>query len=219
MLTLSRVSASDQSLYVERIEFRGIKNADKYEIVRNSKAMASEKGIFVNVDNLKAVLENNVMVRKFDVSVDGRQLTVTVDERYPLFMLLIVEKNISVPTLSDEKGNIIDSGRFFQTDMPIIILRKDFFEDEDGRARLIVLFNDLSGINSGNRDFAAELEEVEIYSAEELRVRLRNRKTEFMIKNDINGFKRIEKTAAYLDAAGTYPGSVDLRHKRALIRH
>lgn len=215
---VSSVSASDQAVFVERIEFRGIKNIDKYEVVRNSKAMVSEKGILVNIESLKSVLDSSIMIKNYDVSMEGRQLIVTVDEKYPLFMLLMVEKNISVPSLSDEKGNVIDSGRFFSTDMPIIIVQKVLFDNEDGKIHVRGIFENLLKIHTENRDFAGELEEVEIYSAKELRVKLKNRKTEFMIKNGINGFRRIEKTAAYLDAAGTYPGAVDLRYKRALIR-
>ena len=215
---VSALSATDQAIYVERIEFRGIKNLDKFEVVRSSKAMVSEKGILVNVDSLKGVLDSNVMIKNYDVNIEGSQLVITVDEKYPLFMVLMVEKNLSVPCLSDEKGNVIDSGRFFGTDMPIIIVQKVFFDNEDNRVYVRGLFENLLRINTGSRDFANELEEVEVYSAGELRVKLKNRKTEFMVKNDIRGFKKIEKTAAYLDAAGTYPGTVDLRYKRTLIR-
>ncbi len=215
---VSLASASDQAVYFERIEFRGIKNLDKYEVVRNSKAMVSDKGILINIDSMKEVLDRHVMVKKYDLNVDGRQLVITVDERYPLFMLLIVEKNLSVPCLSDEKGNLIDSGRFFCTDMPIIIIQKLFFDNVDKKVHVMELFENLIKTQSENRDFSAELEEIELITAEEIRVKLRNRKTEFMVKNNIRGFKRIEKTAAYLDAAGKYPGTVDLRYIRTLIR-
>ena len=215
---VSVVSASDQSVYVERIEFRGIKNLDKYEVVRNSKAMVSDKGILINMESLKEVLDSNILIEKYDLSMEGRQLVITVNERYPIFMLLMVEKNISVPCISDEKGNVIDSGRFFGTDMPIIIVQKVFFDNEDQKILVRKLFENLLKIHSENSDFAGELEEVEIFSGGELRIKLKNRKTEFRIKNEMKGFKKIEKTAAYLDAAGTYPVTVDLRYKRTLIR-
>lgn len=210
--------ASDQAIYFERIEFRGVRNIDKYELIRSSKAMISGKGILVYMDSLKRVLDSSVIIKSYNLGIEGSQLVITVQEKYPLFMLLKVEKNISVPCLSDENGNIIDSGRFFSTDMPIIIGQKDFFDSGENGNIIRGLFENLVRIHNESKDFAAELEEIEIVSAEELRVKLRSRKTEFMVKNDMNGLKKIEKTAAYLDAAGTYPGTVDLRYKRTLIR-
>jgi len=49
-------------------------------------------------------------------------------------------------------------------------------------------------------------------------VKLRKRKTLFVIKNELNGFTRLEKTAAYLDAALRYPEMLDLRGNMALVR-
>ena len=70
------------------------------------------------------------MIENYDVDIENSLLIITVDEKYPLFMVLRVEKNISVPCLVDEKRNVLDSGRFFRTDMPIIIVEKDFFEND-----------------------------------------------------------------------------------------
>ena len=67
------------------------------------------------------------------------------------------------------------------------------------------LFDNLLQLGREKSDFAGELAEIEIYPGRELRVKIKNRKTDFIIKNDLNGFKKIEKSAAYLDAVNTYP--------------
>ena len=218
ILASAALSASDSSLYVERIEFRGIKNIDKYEIIRNSKAKISDKGIVINTDLLKQVMNSSVMIENYDLDIKKNLLVVTVEEKYPLFMMLRVEKNISIPCLVDEKINVLDTGRFFRTDMPIIIADKDFFENESNAACIKGLFDNLAEIGRNKSDFKGELSEIEIYNGGDLRVKLKNRKTDFLIKNDMNGFRKIEKCAAYLDDINSYPERLDLKDKRILIR-
>jgi len=218
ILASAALSASDSSVYVERIEFRGIKNIDKYEIIRNSKAKISDKGIVINTDLLKQVMNSSVMIENYDLDIKKNLLVVTVEEKYPLFMMLRVEKNISIPCLVDEKINVLDTGRFFRTDMPIIIADKDFFENESNAACIKGLFDNLAEIGRNKSDFIGELSEIEIYNGGDLRVKLKNRKTDFLIKNDMNGFRKIEKCAAYLDDINSYPERLDLKDKRILIR-
>ena len=212
------LSASDSLVFFERIEFRGVKNLDKYEIIRNAKAKVSEKGIVIDVDYLKEVMDSSVMIENYDVDIENNLLIITVEEKYPLFMVLRVEKNISMPCLVDEKRNVIDSGRFFRIDMPIIIVEKEFFENEDNSSYIRGLFDSLVQIGKEKSDFAGEIAEIEIYPGRDLRVKLKSRKTDFIIKNDLNGFRKIEKSAAYLDAVNTYPERLDLKDKRVLIR-
>jgi hypothetical protein len=217
-LSAAAVSGSDSMVYFERIEFRGVKNVDKYEIIRNAKAKVSEKGIVIDVDYLKEVMDSSIMIENYDVDIENNLLIITVEEKYPLFMVLKVEKNISVPCLVDEKRNVLDSGRFFRTDMPIIIVEKDFFENDDNFSYLKGLFDNLTQIGNEKSNFSGELAEIEIYPGRDLRVKLKSRKTDFIIKNELNGFRKIEKSAAYLDAVNTYPERLDLKDKRVLIR-
>ena len=210
--------ASDSSIYVERIEFRGIKNIDKYEIIRNSKAKVSDKGIMIDTGLLKQVMDSSVMIENYDLDIKKNLLVVTVEEKYPLFMMLKVEKNISIPCLVDEKRNVLDTGRFFRTDMPIIIVDKDFFENENNGAYIKSLFDNLVEIGRDKSDLKGELSEIEIFHDGKLRVKLKNRKTDFLIANDMNGFRKIEKCAAYLDDINSYPERLDLKDKRILIR-
>jgi hypothetical protein len=217
-LSAAVLTGSDSSIYVERIEFRGVKNIDKYDIIRSAKAKVSEKGIIINVDYLKEVMNGSVMIENYDVDIENNLLIITIEEKYPLFMVLRVEKNISVPCLVDEKQNVIDSGRFFRTDMPIIITEKDFFESDTGSEYVKGLFDNLLQLGREKTHFSGELAEIEIINGGDLRVKLKSRKTDFIIKNDLNGFKKIEKSAAYLDAVNSYPEILNLKDKRVLIR-
>jgi hypothetical protein len=61
-------------------------------------------------------------------------------------MLLVVDDNQSVPTLLMKKINIVESGLFFKTDMPIIILQRNFLDAEEGYSALLNLFERLKNL-------------------------------------------------------------------------
>jgi len=204
--------------FFEKIEFRGLKNLDRYSVIRMSRAKTNNKGIIIDTDSLNEVLEKNVLVKSSSLSREGNSLIIEIEENYPVFPVLFVDKQQSVPVLLDEKMNIIESGLFFRTDMPIIISGREYADSEKGSKTLLPLFELLKSLKYGKSEFLDELEEIKIDSPAELRVKLRKRKTLFFIKNELNGFVRLEKTAAYLDAASRYPELLDLRGNMVLVR-
>ena len=135
-----------------------------------------------------------------------------------VFMIFKVDKDISVPCLVDENMNVQYSGKFFKTDMPIIIIEKNFFEDSHNGKYIKMLFNNLINIAKTRGVFSGELAEIKIKRDMNLAVTLKNRRTYFIIKNNLSDFKKIEKSAAYLDAVNTYPELIDLNDKRVFIR-
>lgn len=218
LIFLSPVLYAEKIEFFEKIEFRGVKNLDRYSVVRMSRARAKNRGIIIDTDSLKDVLDKNVMVKSSSLAREVNALVVEVEEKYPLFMTLMVDKQQSVPALLDEKMNIVETGLFFRTDMPIIIISREYADSEYGSKTLMELFELLKGLRAEKGAFIDELEEVRLDSPAELKVKLRKRKTLFVIKNELNGFVRLEKTAAYLDTALRYPDLLDLRGNMVLVR-
>ncbi|MCL2154539.1 MAG: hypothetical protein FWH53_02620 [Leptospirales bacterium] len=220
LILLFSVSAisSDTLIDVKGIEFRGIKNVDKTEIIKKSNARTSKGGILIDIQSLKSVMDSDVKIKDYNLIVDKKILIISVEEVYPLFMIFRVDKEISVPCLVDENRNVLYSGRFFKTDMPIIIIEKNFLEDASSSEFINILFSNLIHIAKTSRGFAEELAEIKINRDMDLIVTLKNRKTYFIIKNSLSGFKKIEKSAAYLDSVNTYPEVINLNDRRALIR-
>ena len=220
LIILFPVSAfsSDSLVDVKGIEFRGIKNVDKLGIIKNSNARTSKEGILVDIKSLSKVMDSDVKIKDYNITVDKNILIISVEEIYPLFLIFRVDNDISVPCLVDENRNVLYSGRFFKTDMPIIIIEKKFFEDSRNSGFIKILFTNLINIAETRGVFSGELAEIKIKRDMNLNVTLKNRRTSFIIKNSLSGFKKIEKSAAYLDAVNTYPEIIDLNAKRALIR-
>jgi len=215
---LSSALYAEKIEFFEKIEFRGVKNLDRFNVIRMSRAKSNSKGIIIDTDSLKDVLEKNIMVKNSTLSREGAALIVDIEEKYPLFTALLVDKQQSIPVLLDENMNIIESGLFFRTDMPIIILGREYADSDEGKNTLLSLFEVLKTLKNGKNVFVDELEEIKMDSPAELKVKLKKRKTLFVIKNELNGFVRLEKTAAYLDGAVRYPEFLDLRGNMVLVR-
>ena len=220
LMILFSVSAvgSDTLVEVAGIEFRGIRNADKLEIIKKSNARTSKSGILIDLKSLRSVMDRDVIIKDYNISIDKNILTISVEEIYPLFMIFRTDKDISVPSLVDENRNVLHSGGFFKTDMPIIVAEKNFLEDARNNEYIKMLFNNLIHIAKTRGFFLGELAEIKINRNMDLIVSLKNRRTYFITKNSLSGFIRIEKSAAYLDAVNIYPEVVNLNDKRALIR-
>lgn len=211
-------AGAEAVLFPGRVEFRGVINISGAEIVKKAGIKRSGSGIVVDMDLLKKVMDENLMVSSYTIENEKGNLVINVQEKYPLFMFFIVDKDLSVPALADENMNIIVSGSFFSTDMPIIIVKRQLFEQGMESSDLESLLGCLKQVRSGNSMFCREIREIEVVEGGSLRVFLKNRRTLFIISNDVTGFRRLEKTAGYLDIVSRYPDFMDLREDRVLVR-
>lgn len=201
-----------------KIEFRGTINLSGNEIALKAGIRRSGNGFVVDMDRLRSVLDSNVMVNSYTIESDSGNLVVDINEKYPLFMFLVVDKDLSVPVLADDNINVIVSGRFFNTDIPIIIVRRQVFEQGRDNSDFGGLLDSLKQLRATNRALCSEIQEIEITEENSLRVFLRSRRTLFIIYNNPGGFRRLDKTAGYLDSINRYPYSIDLRDDTVLVK-
>ncbi|HPS59210.1 MAG TPA: hypothetical protein PK514_13980 [Spirochaetota bacterium] len=201
-----------------KIEFRGAINVSGQEIVRRAGIKSRGKGFSVDMDLLKQVLDSNEMISSYNIETANGNLVVTVKEIYPLFIFFVVDKELSVPVLVDDNMNVIISGKFFETDMPIIIVRRQQFDQGLANMDIETLLVSLKQLKAVEKVLCGELQEIEITGENTVRVLLRNRRTRFTMWNSMSGFQRLNRAAALLDQAGRYPDSIDLRDDSVLVK-
>lgn len=211
-------AGAETVMFPGKVEFRGIINLSAAGIVKKAGIRRSGKGIAVDMDLLRQVMDASLLISSYTIESENGNLVVNVQEKYPLYMFLVVDKDLSVPVLADENLNIIVSGSFFSIDMPIIIVKRQVFDRGMDSGELESLLGNLKQVKTGNSLFCGEIREIEITEEGSLRVFLKNRRTGFIISNTMNGFRRLEKTAGYLDAVNRYPDSLDLRDDRVLVK-
>ncbi len=203
---------------VAKLEIRGLVNLDRLDIMKDVRTGVKDNKILIDVDSLKSELEKNILVKDYRLSGEKDTLVITVAEKYPVFNIVIFDENQSIPYLVDRSLNILDSGRFFKTDMPIITAERMLFETGTGRKIAAEIIKNLVEIKKHNVVLSGELSEIDVYSAESLTVKLKNRKTVFLVKNSYSGFMKLEKAAAFLDKRDNYPQNIDLRDDMVLVR-
>lgn len=211
-------AAAEDLISVAKIEIRGLVNLDRVDIMRNVRTGVKDNQIIIDLDSLKKELGKNILVSGFNLSSESETLVISVREKYPVFNLMIVDENQSIPYLVDMKLNIIESGSFFKTDMPIIIAERELFDRGAGRKIVSDIISILVQVKDEKSPLPGELTEVHIDSPDELRVMLKNRRTVFFMRNRYSEFLKLEKTAAFLDKSGNYPRSIDLRGDMVLVR-
>lgn len=215
---MSFSAAAEVVVLSGKIEFRGAINVSGAEVVSMAGIKRSGNGVAVDMELLKKVLDSNVMISSYTIDNEKGNLVINVHEKYPLFMFLVVDKELSVPALVDDNMNVIVSGRFFSTDMPIIIVKRQLFDEGTENRDIEELVNSLKQLRTVNRQFCSEIQEIEITDGKSLNVYLRNRRTHFIIYNSQAGFRRLDKTAAWLDSLSRYPDSVDLSEDAVLVK-
>lgn len=209
---------SEDVITVAKVEIRGLVNIDRLDIMRDVRTGVKDNQILIDVDSLKRELEKNILVKDYRLSGEKDTLVITVAENYPVFNIVISDENQSIPYLVDRGLNILDSGRFFKTDMPIITAERVLFETGTGRKIAGDIIKNLVKIKKQKTVLSGELSEIDIHSAESLSVKLKNRKTVFLVNNSYSGFMKLEKAAAFLDKRDKYPQNIDLRDDMVLVR-
>lgn len=218
LLLLTTAVYSEDIITVARVEIRGLVNLDRFDIMKHVRTGVKDKQILIDVESLKGELGKNILIKDYRLSREQDTLIITVAEKYPVFNLVIFDENQSVPYLVDSELNILDSKRFFKTDMPIITAGRVLFETGSGRNITAGIISRLMSVKKEKPFLLGELAEISICSAERINVTLKNRRTQFVLENNYSGFLKLEKTAAFLDNRGNYPQSVDLRDNVILVR-
>lgn len=218
LFALAASAYSEDVIAVAKVEIRGLVNLDRFDIMKEVRTGVKEDRILIDVESLKKEIEKNILVKNYRLSGENETLIITVNEIYPVFNLVIYDENQSIPYLVDGGLNIIDSGRFFKTDMPIITAERVLFETATGRKTAAGIISHLIKVKKEQPLLAGELAEIEVYSAESLYIKLKNRRTVFQVMNSYSGFVKLEKAAAFLDKRAYYPDNIDLRDNMVLVR-
>lgn len=217
-LFLTTALYSEDLITVARVEIRGLVNLDRFDIMKDVRSGVKDKQIIIDVASLKRELDKNILIKDYRLTGEQDSLIITVVEKYPVFNLVLIDEKQSVPYLVDRGINILDSKRFFKTDMPIITAERALFEAGAGKNITAGLISRLMNVKKERPLLLGELAEISIYSAERIYVTMKNRRTLFVLENDYSGFLKLEKTVAFLDNRGSYPQSIDLRDKTVLVR-
>ncbi len=211
------VIAGDQ-VSVKSIHLKGLKNINKFDVLRNVKTSISGGMINIDLDSLKSALDGEVMIDNYILKKENNVLVVDIIERYPLYVVVFSGKGESVPCLVDSRMRIIKSGFFFMTDMPIIEVKSEKTENEKDFSGIAGVAEVLEKINRTNKKLLSELRCLTVQEDRKILVSLRGRRTRLLIDRSEKGFLKLDGALKVLDGREIYPEFLDLTKEIVLIR-
>jgi len=218
IILFSIPALSEDIATVDSIKIKGLKNINKYDLLRGVKTAVKNGEIHIDRDSLKNALDSEVMIDNYIVTEKNRVLIVDIIENYPLYVVVFSHREGTVPCLVDRKQKIIESGIFFKTDMPIIEMRDRNYDDDNDLSLITGLTGILFELKREQSKLLNELKVLSVLKDGKINVSLKGRRTRLLIDSGRMGFKKLESAVKVLDSTGKYPEFLDLTRDFVLIR-
>lgn len=209
---------SGNVMKVKEIEFRGLVNVTKYEIVRKTDARAGSDGITLNTDTLARVLKEMPIIEQFSISNSGDRMVVRVTEKKPYATLAVKRGNRLIPFEVDDRFRVISRDVIYGTGNPLIIIGPGDMSGGSLKEHVKRLCGLLKEMEKSRGDLISQISEMTLEGPGSLQVALHNRKTRFFITPDRAGFNRLYHMSGYLDWLRYYPGRVYVTGTAAVIK-
>jgi hypothetical protein len=193
---------------VSSIEFRGLKYLSRYEIINAASAKIEREGIVIDVDGLREYLKSSPYVKSFRVKEERGRIAVTVIENEPALVLALKKKGTVVSFELDERLRVLSSGGVRAFDRPVIIIAEDDTPGGEFSRRVKGLISLVRELKRRGLPVYREIDEIDLSAGPYAVVKLRGRKTRFVVEPDLEHLSALNYIAGYLDGRGRYPDEV-----------
>jgi hypothetical protein len=212
MLAAAAALAAADARKVAAIEFRGLVNLSKYDIMRGVRYRTEGSGIIIDMDSLEDALKVNYYLESYRVDRAGGRLVVTVAEKRPAMVVVMEGARRSVVYELDGSFAILARNEVHTGRVPILCLTAG---ETAGVVRR--LFAVLGRVRKSFPSLYRELSEIYLRGGG-LRVVLRGRRTVFSLGADVADFARLNYLAGYCDRSGRYPEEIQIAGNEVIVR-
>jgi hypothetical protein len=193
---------------VTSIEFRGLKYLSRYEIISAVPAKIERDGIVIDVDGLREYLKGSPYVKSFRVKEERGRIAVTVTENEPALVIALKKKGAIISFELDERLRILSSRGVSAFDRPVIIISEDDTPGGELSRRVKGLLSLVLELGRRGLPVFREIDEIDLSAKPNAVVKLRGRKTRFVVEPDREHLSALNYIAGYLDGRGRYPDEV-----------
>ncbi len=207
-----------QAVTVGSIEIRGLKYMTRGEILEGVRMKADGGAIVVDLVSLKSALAASRMLERSSIDISGNTLLITVRERVPAGSALLKNGNDMIPLELDRRGAVISARRVHALIRPLVVLREKDIVNGAITPEIAGLYRLLGRVRTLCPSLYREMTEVEPDGRGMILVRLRGRKTEYLLEQEPAQFLRLQYLAGHLDMKKTHARHVTLAGAGALVR-
>jgi hypothetical protein len=213
---LGAQSASAGMKYFTAIEFRGLRNLSRNEIIHGVGLAARGKGIVVDMDSLEKSLGSFAIIQGYTIDEKNGRLILSVTERNPRFIIAHRGKGQTVVFEVDAQFRPIAFNRIYCPWLPVIHIGDDGMKgnqvSEETRTFCMMLERE-------RKSYPALFREIrDIFIGRDVDVLLTGRRTRFILPLSGPDFRRLNFIAGYLDSRGQYPEKIMINDDKVLIR-
>ena len=212
------LEASRDVRTVKGVEFQGLKYLSRWEILALAAYRIEGDSLVIDLGSLREGLDKMPMVRRYALEEKDGRLSVTVEENVPAYVVLLDGGGPLMPLELDGGMRVLSTGTIHAVGRPLILAGAGDMAGGAPSARLRGIISTLSRLEAEGLPVMREIEEVDMTSHPQIRIRLKGRPTVFTL--DIGGasFRTLSVLAGYLDAARYYPAKAKVRPEAAVLK-
>ncbi|MBN1499194.1 MAG: hypothetical protein JW982_03510 [Spirochaetes bacterium] len=215
ILSISAVIYADNMKTADSIEFEGLKNISRNDIVFYGQIGLKNNKIVYNEKILLNYLDNESLIKKYKLIDKNNTLCIIVEEHIPDFCILIETGSGNRLAVLNADSSVISTDRA-ASDIPVIIVSEEYFKNSSPADELmenLELYREIRGkYKIWNQIQTLKIE------FDSLRIRCFNRRTDFIIENSASGFYKLNNIVAYLDRIEFYPEKLNLKKNLTVIK-
>lgn len=202
---------------VRTVEFRGLDLLSKYDVIRGARIKAAGDGIIVDVESVELVLSRNSFLASYNVKETGGRLVISVEEKKPALIVAVERGGKTDLYELDAAGAVISKNEVHTGRVPVLVIGGGGFPGGAATSRTRSLIGLMALVRRTNPALYRELAEVSAVDGA-LSVRLRGRKTEYILDPEAGDFTRLAYVAGYCDRRERYPDEINLTGNAVIVR-
>ena len=202
---------------VRAVEFRGLKLLSKYEIIRGVRMKAGREGIVIDMDSFRLALSKNHFIKAYEIGGNDSGLIISVTEKIPAYILAVVMGEKTNLYELDADYRVISKNDVHASNLPIVYITGQDVKIDAIQGTVKRLLALLGRVKKSDASIYREISEIYFYK-DRLKITLRGRRTDFILRPDENDFRKLRYITGYLDRSDTSPGEITISDRAAIIR-
>jgi hypothetical protein len=203
---------------IKSLEFKGLNNISKNEILSKVDIRAADDGILIDYKSLNDALKNISLIRAYKISEDGDRLIVNIAEHEIAFLAAIKSKQRIIPVEIDGRGRILSVNRAHVYDKPMLIIPVSEMNGDRLSNRSKKIIGILNQAVTENPSLFREIIEIDLTDYPRVDIMLRGRRTRFTVHMNKDSFYTMKYMLGYLDNAKYYPWTVEHYGDRSVMK-
>ena len=200
------------------VNFNGIKNISKYEIVKAAGIRVTSEEIFVNTDKLRKALAENTLIESFSIDAGSSRLSITVVEKNVSACIAVKVKDTVIPVLVGDDFAVIAVAKAADVPGPLFVVNNSEIIGNSMSVKYQDMYKLMKQLSFKYPTLYKEIEEVALLSDGSIEIGLKVRPVRCRMQGNFQNLRRLNYILGYMDAAGVYPDFLEINGDSVVIR-